>query len=171
MLSNIPDSLPPHFKNVYQSYEPYFDAMSLLPIDFIAGDAGTSTLFAFHKKQLVDICSYMGSSPGMALGAQIAGAKNVWSVTGDFSFLAAGILGLNEIIGRNAPVKILIFNNKIAAATGGQPVPQVLIDTFIRGHREMITFLDSTMSKETTLQILEKMNATHFPQIGIVNIN
>ena len=168
---NIPESLPPHLKAVFQSYAPVFDAFAEIDKDFVAGDAGTATLYAFHKNQVIDVCSYMGGAPGMALGAHLAGAGRAWAFTGDFSFLAAGILGLNEIVARTAAVKMIIFNNHIAGTTGGQSVPNAVMENFIRGHAHLIRFLDPKMPKETLVRIMEEMNASPSPQIGIVNFS
>lgn len=170
IVQQIPDALPPHLRKTYESYATVFDAFREVDAHFVAGDAGTSTLYAFDRDQLIDICTYMGGAPGMSLGAYMAGAEKSWAITGDFSFLAAGILGWNEIIAQDAPIKVLVFNNGVAGATGGQPVPKRVILNFIRGHKEYIEIMDPSMSKSELLQVLEKMNESNKPQIGIVNI-
>jgi len=142
-----------------------------LKIDFMSGDAGTSSLFAFHSNQYIDACTYMGGSPGMALGAYLAGAKKSWSVTGDFSFLAAGILGLNEIISRNAPIKLLIFKNGVAAATGGQLIPENVFSNFIKGHEQLITVINSKENKEIILNKLARIHESNQPDICICDLN
>lgn len=171
VVQQIPGALPPYLRKVYESYATVFDAFREVDTHFVAGDAGTSTLYAFDRDQIIDICTYMGGAPGMSLGAYMAGAEKSWAITGDFSFLAAGILGWNEIIAQNAPIKVLIFNNGVAGATGGQSVPKRVILNFIRGHKEYIEIMDSGMSKFELLRVLEKMNESNKPQVGIVNIS
>lgn len=168
-VSNVLESLPMHLKAVVQSYAPVFDAFANIDKDFVAGDAGAAALYAFDKHQNIDVCTYMGGAPGMALGAHLAGASKAWAFTGDFSFLAAGILGFNEIVARAAAVKVIVFNNHVAGTTGGQVVPQAVMDNFLKGHSHLIQLLDPKMPKETLVRIMEKMNASSSPQIGIVN--
>ena len=167
----IPSALPPHLKKVFNSYEFFFDAFSEIKPDFVSGDAGTSSLFAFHHNSYIDACTYMGGSPGMALGAYLAGAKNSWSITGDFSFLAAGILGFNEIISRNAPIKIVVFRNGIAGATGGQNIPSAVFDNFIKGHSHLINNIEHNITNNNLVTRLEEINEVQKPQIIIVNLN
>ncbi|MBF0104297.1 MAG: hypothetical protein HQM16_03110 [Deltaproteobacteria bacterium] len=170
VVEDIPKKLPPHLKRIYQSYAPIFEAFGEIKADFVAGDAGTATLYAFHEKRFVDICTYMGGAPGTALGAHMAGADKSWALTGDFSFLAAGILGMNEIVSREAPVKTIVFNNGIAGATGGQTIPHGVLANFIRGHSHYIHFLDQKMPRAKLVKILEAINASDSPQVGIVKI-
>jgi TPP-dependent indolepyruvate ferredoxin oxidoreductase alpha subunit len=70
----------------------------------------------------------MGGSTALALGAHLAGVEDAWAVTGDFSFVAAGHLGLAEAYAREAPLKTLLLVNGEAAATGGQPLPRRALD-------------------------------------------
>ena len=165
---SFPEMLPEKLKTTFLSYQNVFEALSSLSPDFVAGDAGTSALYAFHEKKLVDACTYMGGAPGMALGAYLAGAKNVWAVSGDFSFLAAGILGWNEVISRSAPIKLILFFNRKADATGGQDLPASVMENFIEGHRKMIRMVraDETIPKIT--RILRAMNSSRKPEICVV---
>jgi TPP-dependent indolepyruvate ferredoxin oxidoreductase alpha subunit len=171
VLINFPERLPEKLRSAIDSYSSIFRVLDGINIDFMSGDAGTSSLFAFHKNQYVDACTYMGGSPGMALGAYLAGANKSWSVTGDFSFLAAGILGMNEIISRNAPIKIVIFKNGIAAATGGQPIPENVFSNFVKGHEKYITFISKKDEKEIIFNKLAKINESIQTEICICELN
>lgn len=170
ILGSIPQGLPPNLRQIFETYSPVFDAFGKIHRDFVAGDAGTATLYAFHERQYVDACTYMGGAPGMALGAHLAGAGKSWAISGDFSFLAAGILGVNEIISRDSPIKILVFNNGVAGATGGQVVPRDVMNNFIRGHSHIVRHLDVRMPAEKLIQILGEMNESTIPQIGIIAV-
>lgn len=171
VLMNMPDNLPPALRITYNSYAPFFQAFSGMNVNFVSGDAGTSSLYAFHKEQFVDVCTYMGGAPGMALGAFMAGAKKSWAVSGDFSFLAAGILGLNEIVSANAAIKLVIFNNGIAGATGGQKVPSSVMAKFINSYKEDIHEINNKMSKDVLHKELEKINESNKLEIVIFTVH
>ena len=165
MLYKIPESLPSHLQAIYGTYEFFFHGLSALSPDFIAGDAGTSTLYAFDPRKLIDACTYMGGSPGMALGAHLAGAKSAWSITGDFSFLAAGILGWNEIIARDSPIKLVVLVNGIAGATGGQAVPPAVLESFFEGNQKRTHVVSGKTTEEELRRIIGMVNESNSPQI------
>jgi TPP-dependent indolepyruvate ferredoxin oxidoreductase alpha subunit len=169
-MRELPRLLPPHLRAVYDSYGFFFEAFSKIEVDFASGDAGTSSLYAFDQNSSIDACTYMGGAPGMALGAHLAGAKRSWAFTGDFSFLAAGILGLNEIISKNAPVKVVIFNNGIAGATGGQEVPKRVFELFKNAHSPFLHTLTNGTNGEEITRILKVINDATIPQILVVGI-
>jgi len=167
----IPTALPHHLIKIYDSYGFFFNAFSNLKVDFASGDAGTSSLYAFHPSAPVDACTYMGGAPGMALGAYLAGAKKSWAFTGDFSFLAAGILGFNEIISRNAPIKLVIFQNGIAGATGGQDVPGRVLTAFRKAHQDLIHTISSNIQDLELIKQLEIINDADQPQVVLIDLN
>lgn len=140
-IKDIEQILPERIKIAYVSYKPFFDEFKKYRPSFVSGDAGTSALFSFAPYECIDTCTYMGGSPGMAIGAYIAGIKDAVSITGDFSFFAAGILGLNEAIIHKIPLKVIIFNNGKAQATGGQTVDGALINNLTRSFPESISAL------------------------------
>ena len=119
---------------------------------FVAGDAGTSALFAFAPFKCVDSCTYMGGGPGMALGAMLAGREDAICVTGDFSFLAAGILGFNEAIFHKIPLKVIIFNNGKAHATGGQELNPDLMNNFKKTFKDNLFELTPGKSTDSKIE-------------------
>ncbi|HXE73176.1 MAG TPA: thiamine pyrophosphate-dependent enzyme, partial [Candidatus Nitrosotenuis sp.] len=133
--------LPPRLPTVQEAlgpraepYEAVFAAFRRVRGPVVAGDTSLSTLFALPPWDCVDLCTCMGGSISLALGAMLAGFQDVWAVTGDFSFVAAGHLGLLEAAGRGLPLKVLIFWNGRAAATGGQPVDPALFEGILAGY-------------------------------------
>lgn len=93
----------------------------------------------------------------MAMGAMIAGVKDAVCITGDFSFLAVGILGFNEPIIHGGPLKLIIFNNGKAHATGGQELNPDLLDNFCRSYRKSIVSIKMNSAKEEEIETeLEK---------------
>ncbi len=132
-LPRIPDSLPGPWAAAVRVYSPLFDAFRAVRGAFVAGDTGVSTLFAFPPYDCIDVCTCMGASLALAVGARLAGLDAPWAVTGDFSFLAAGQLGLLEAVRRRTPIKVLILNNRQARTTGGQRIPGGLLETVLEG--------------------------------------
>jgi len=128
------DTLPPHWKPTLQAYQPWIEAaLAQGKAAFVAGDTGLSSLFGLEPWRAVDAIGWMGGSLPLALGALAAGHPSAWAITGDFSFLAAGHLGWQEARRRKLPLRVLLFDNGRAQATGGQLVDrdslcQLLID-------------------------------------------
>lgn len=152
IINDIRLALPERLKIEMAKYESFMKVFSKNRPSFVSGDAGTSSLFAFKPFSCIDTCTYMGGSPGMAIGAMIAGFDDAVSVTGDFSFLAAGILGFNEAINLNIPLKIIICNNGKALATGGQQLNPALIESFRRSYVESIIDLKLLNSKDDLIE-------------------
>lgn len=141
-IKDLREILPPTIKSEFSKYEKFFDVFKQIRPDFVSGDAGTSALFAFEPYCCVDTCTYMGGGPGMAIGAYIAGISSSLCITGDFSFLSAGVLGFNEALIHNIPLKLVIFDNGKAHATGGQEIPPVLMNKFKTANKDSITCLN-----------------------------
>jgi TPP-dependent indolepyruvate ferredoxin oxidoreductase alpha subunit len=95
-------------------------------------------LFAFPPFDCVDITTYMGGSVPLAIGAMLAGKKDVWGGTGDFSFIAAGHLGLVEAATRQLPLKLFILDNGAAVVTGGQPIEPGMLDCVLAGYADAV---------------------------------
>ncbi|HPC84174.1 MAG TPA: thiamine pyrophosphate-binding protein [Thermoanaerobaculaceae bacterium] len=59
-LPSVPDRLPPRFKATALQYAPLFDAFKQVkgPDAMVAGDAGTSSLFAFPPYESIDVTTY-----------------------------------------------------------------------------------------------------------------
>ena len=142
----IPEGMPPKFRPIIQAYMPVFDLLKTLrpDIDFIAGDTGTSTLFACPPYELIDAAAYYGGSIPLAAGALKAGARKTWAVTGDWAFTAAGHLGLHEAVQMGLPVKVLILHNRVAGATGGQPLNEAVFARLIGAYSEFVRRVDVT---------------------------
>ena len=118
---NCPGGLPPHLKHTAESYEPWIIAMKACGHDWVTGDAGTSSLFGLPPHLFMDVCTFMGGSIPLAIGASLAGNRTL-AVTGDFSFLSTASMSLLEAHRRNLSLNVAVFCNQKAAATGGQGV-------------------------------------------------
>lgn len=122
-IPRIPDTLPDKWKPTLERYIPLFSIFREFRGEVVAADTGITSLFACPPFDCVDLTTYMGGSVSLAIGAYLAGHKTVWAVTGDFSFISAGHLGLQEAIQRNIPLHVLLFDNGKAETTGGQIIP------------------------------------------------
>ena len=100
-----------------------------------------STLFALPPYDCIDVTTYMGGSVPLAMGAYMAGVSPAWAISGDFSFIAAGHLGLLEAVQRQIPLKILLLCNGKAETTGGQKIPEGLLERILRGYEEYVHFI------------------------------
>jgi TPP-dependent indolepyruvate ferredoxin oxidoreductase alpha subunit len=120
----IPDTLPDKWKPAIKRYIPLFSIFREFRGDVVAADTGITCLFGCPPFDCVDLTTYMGGSVSLAIGAYLAGHQNVWAVTGDFSFISAGHLGLHEALQRDIPLKVLLFYNGKAETTGGQLIPE-----------------------------------------------
>jgi TPP-dependent indolepyruvate ferredoxin oxidoreductase alpha subunit len=136
-LPRVPDDLPPQLRTTATRYAPFFDAFCAVRGDdaVVTGDAGTSALFGLPPYGCVDWCAYMGGSVPMGVGAAAARGGEVWALSGDFSFVSAAHLGLLEAVARGVALKVVVFADGAASATGGQPVPRALLDTVLAAYR------------------------------------
>ena len=122
VLPTVPDGLPAPWQPTLRDYRVFFDALRTVPRDFTSGDTGLCSLFGFPPYEAVDAVSYYGGAVPLAIGAWLAGREQAWALCGDFAFVAGGPLGLLEASHRHAPLKVVVFNNGRAEATGGQPL-------------------------------------------------
>ncbi len=145
-LPLLPDGLPEKFRSTILSCAPVFDILKGMrdEIDFIMGDTGISSLSVCPPWEIVDATTYYGGSIPMAAGALQAGERKAWAVTGDWSFAAAGHLGLHEAFRRELPVKVLIFHNGKAVATGGQVLDEDLFERLLKGYAAHVSRADVT---------------------------
>jgi TPP-dependent indolepyruvate ferredoxin oxidoreductase alpha subunit len=126
--------LPAHWQPTVQAYRPWFErALAGGRPAFVAGDTGLSSLFGLEPYRAVDAIGWMGGSVPLALGALAGGHPSAWAVTGDFSFVAAGHLGWIEARRRRLPLRVLLFDNGCAQATGGQPVEPETLRALLHG--------------------------------------
>jgi TPP-dependent indolepyruvate ferredoxin oxidoreductase alpha subunit len=135
-------ALPARWQPTLQAYRPWLErALAGGRAAFVAGDTGLSSLFGLKPYEAVDAIGWMGGSIPLALGALAGGHPSAWSITGDFSFVAAGYLGWIEARRRSLPLRVLLFDNGCAQATGGQPVESETLRTLLQGEdiREVLS--------------------------------
>lgn len=168
-LPTIPDSLPAAWKQVANLYAPLFAVFKDLRGEIVTGDTGISTLFAFPPYHCIDICTYMGGSIPLAIGAYLAGRRNVWAVTGDFSFIGAGHLGLVEAIQRNVPLKVLLFHNGRAQTTGGQPIPEGILKHVLGGYEPYLRHISNPQDAAEIEAVLGEANQAQEMRIVVAD--
>lgn len=168
-IPKFPDDLPPVYAGYMQPYAALMEVFKMYRGSVVFGDTGISTLFAFPPYNCVDICAYMGGSVAMALGAARSGIENVWAVTGDFSFIAAGHLGLIEAVNRNVNLKILIFKNNKAQTTGGQKINADTLGKILEGYKKYVHKIHNPQDTKEVNTILSRAAATNEMQIIIAN--
>jgi len=101
-----------------------FNALKKIKAD-VFGDIGCYTLGALTPIEALHACICMGASVGMAAGVGIArGSKRpVVGVIGDSTFLHSGVTGLLDAVYNQAPLCLIILDNRATAMTGGQQHP------------------------------------------------
>jgi len=169
LVPEIPDFLPTEWRQALQIYTPFFEAFRKLRGDVVVSDAGISTLFAFPPYDCIDICSYMGGSIPLASGVYLAGFKDVWAITGDFSFIAAGHLGLLEARQRKIPLKVVILNNHQALTTGGQPIPPGIVETILQGYKPFLVTIKNSQDPAAAEAVLKDVKQEHEMRIVVVD--
>ncbi len=171
-LPSIPDGLPPKFKPTAQTYQPVFDAFKKIKgaEAVAAGDAGTSSLFAFPPYDCVDLTTFYGGSIPLACGLYLAGHTNAWAVCGDFAFIAAAHLGLPEALQRQIPLKVIVFHNDIAAATGGQPIQPDVFEHVLGGWRDYVRSVRHDAAPAEIEQVLAEAKASGRLEIIVVEV-
>lgn len=167
-LPPVPDGLPAGWQTAVQPYLPFFEQFRHLRGPVVMGDTSLSTLFALPPYHCVDICTYFGGSIPLAAGAYAAGQKEVWALTGDFSFIAAGHLGLLEAWQRQLPLKVVIFANGRAQATGGQPVPEGVLAQVLAGYAPAVQWVERP---EEIRPVLERVKWSQKLEIVVVKID
>lgn len=168
-IPEIPSGLPAVYASYTKAYIPLMNLFREIRGEMVFGDTGVSTLFAFPPFECVDACSYMGGSVAMALGASQAGYKNCWAITGDFSFIAAGYLGLIEAASKNIPVKILILKNDKAQTTGGQPFDKNILMRILKGFGDFVYEIPNPHDEAHAGAILRKAAESEKMQIIVAN--
>lgn len=155
-LPTVPDQLPDAYRAVAEQYQPLLQTLADRPRAVTTGDTTVGTLFALPPAEAVDLCTYMGGSVPLALGAQTVGKTPAWAVTGDFGFVAAGHLGLLEAQERGLPLKIVLLDNGRAHATGGQPVAEEAVDTVLAGYTDHVTSLNTPTDPASCREALKR---------------
>jgi TPP-dependent indolepyruvate ferredoxin oxidoreductase alpha subunit len=108
----------------------------------------------------------MGGSLPLAIGAYLAGCRPAWAVTGDFSFIAAGHLGLIEAAWRNIPLKVLVLWNGKAETTGGQRIPNGALERVLKGYEDHVICIHDPQNKDEIEEVLER--AAHADELSLV---
>lgn len=168
-IPHIPEALPERWKPVAESYAPLFSAFKSLRGAIVTGDTGVSSLFAFPPYNCVDITTYMGGSIPLAIGASLAGYDDVWALTGDFSFIAAGLLGLPEAVQRHIPLKIVILYNGKAETTGGQPIPAGTLERTLRGYERFVRYINDPSDRRELERVLSEAREANELRIVVVD--
>jgi TPP-dependent indolepyruvate ferredoxin oxidoreductase alpha subunit len=165
-LPMIPESTPANWKKIVETYVPFFRVFKNYRGDVVTGDTGVSSQFCSEPWHCIDIVTYMGGSISLALGAYLSGHRNVWAVTGDFSFISAGHLGLMEAKLRGIPLKVVILYNGKASTTGGQTIPDGSLETVLEGYREFIRVIDDPTDEQNLEKTLK--NAADSQKMEII---
>ena len=168
-LPKLPESLPERYKESAEKYTPFFEIFKTIKRDITTGDTSISSSFAFPPYNAIDIVTYIGGSIPLAIGAYYAGNKKVWALSGDFGFLAAGHYGLLEALNRELPVKVVIFYNKSAGATGGQKIQKKTMLRILAGYDHFITHISNPSDPFEIQSVLEEVNSKDELQIVLVD--
>ncbi|HUS75592.1 MAG TPA: thiamine pyrophosphate-dependent enzyme [Methanothrix sp.] len=150
------EALPEKWMPAIEEYAIVFEALQSVKGEIAAGDTGLSTLFALPPYDCIDVTTYMGGSVPLALGAHMAGVSSAWAISGDFSFIAAGHLGLLEAVQRKIPLKILLLCNGKAETTGGQTIPEGLLDRILLGYKEYVYFIHDPLDRREVESSIRK---------------
>ena len=169
VLIQVPDELPAHSKDAVKRYQQFFNIFQKFKGDIVTGDTSSSSSYALPPYDAIDIVTYIGGSIPLAIGAYLAGNKYTWAMTGDFGFIAAGHIGLLEASLRHIPLKIVIFNNKQAAATGGQPIHRTTLYKILAGYEKNILNISNAEDPFEISQILDEAAQAEELRIVIVN--
>ncbi|MDX1917810.1 MAG: thiamine pyrophosphate-dependent enzyme [Candidatus Caenarcaniphilales bacterium] len=165
----IPDGLPDPARQSAKKYQAFFDCFrQIRGSSLVAGDTSLSTLYGFAPYHCIDTVIYMGGSLPIAIGLQLASKSTCWALTGDFGFISAGQLGLIEAKQRQLPLKVVIFHNQIAGATGGQPVNSEILWDTLASYEEHIIKTKSTQDSQVMLEILESISKSNQFQILVL---
>jgi TPP-dependent indolepyruvate ferredoxin oxidoreductase alpha subunit len=168
-LPRIPDDLPEAYQHTARSYMPIFEVFRKLRHRIVTGDTGISMLFAFPPYHCIDLGTYMGGSIPLAIGAYLAGYHDAWALTGDFAFVAAGHLGLVEATNRGIPLKVLVFSDGKASATGGQPVQNRVLNCVLRGYESYLRRINNPQDKTEIEAILTEATQAHEMRIVLAD--
>jgi TPP-dependent indolepyruvate ferredoxin oxidoreductase alpha subunit len=165
----LPESLPDKWKPAVANYAALFEVFHSIRGPLVAGDTGISSLFGCEPYNSIDITTYMGGSLPLAIGGWLGGQREVWALSGDFAFIAAGHLGLLEALQRKIPLKVMILDNGKAETTGGQPVPENLLDIVLSGYQTYRRDIHNPQDKFEVEAVLKE--ARQAPELRVVVAN
>ncbi|MBW6470545.1 MAG: indolepyruvate ferredoxin oxidoreductase [Methanosarcinaceae archaeon] len=115
-------------------YMPLYHILHDLDV-MVAGDLGCSVRSAPAPLEAVDTGFALGSSIAVACGFEKKGI----AVIGDFGLAHSGIIGLINAVHCGFDVVVIVLQNKVAAMTGGQDVPD-LTDVVRAGVADVTSF-------------------------------
>ena len=105
--------------------------------------------------QAIAVTTYYCGSLPLAIGAYWADRRGVWAITGDYTFVAAGHMGLIEAVSRNIPLKVLVLYNGCAMTTGGQPLPDNVFNHVISGYQSYVRHIKSPWDIDSIQSVLK----------------
>lgn len=156
----IPDCLPDKWQWFEKQYRNLFSVFKSHRGKVVFGDTGMFTLFSFPPYNCIDISCYMGGSSPLAIGAHLVKHTPVWSISGDFAFIAAGHIGLPEAVARKIPLKIMILKNGIAQTTGGQKIPDGVLEYVLGSYKNYVRPIKNPMDKNEVADVFEEANSS-----------
>ncbi|MBE0647195.1 MAG: hypothetical protein IH596_05360 [Bacteroidales bacterium] len=165
----IPDGTSENWKKAVEKYIPFFSVYKKFRGEIVTGETGISSQFCADPWHCIDIVTYMGGSIPLAMGASLAGRKNVWAIMGDFSFISAGPLALLEAKLRKLPLKAVILDNCKAVTTGGQDVDPGALDICLAPYREYLMHVADPNDQSELEKVFRIMTESEEMKILVVN--
>jgi indolepyruvate ferredoxin oxidoreductase alpha subunit len=150
-------------------YLELYDVLGSLDVP-VAGDLGCSVRTAPPPMEVVDIAYSLGSSIAAATGFTEKGI----ALIGDFGLVHTGLQGLIEALYHNKGVLVVVLQNKIAALTGGQAVPDMtgvvqtlvpytrILDIRNTGKDELATIIKTELRKDGVSVIMARAKCTKY---------
>jgi len=169
MIPTIPGATSDNWKKAVEAYEPFFKVYKKYRGEVVTGETGISSQFSADPYRCIDIVTYMGGSIPLAMGIYLSGKKNVWAISGDFSFIAAGPLGLLEARLRNIPLKVVILDNGKAVTTGGQPIADDALEICLAPYRDQLLHINNPDDAEELERAFKVMTRNDDLRILVVN--
>jgi TPP-dependent indolepyruvate ferredoxin oxidoreductase alpha subunit len=169
-LRPLSQILPEKWRPAAEKYAPIFEALKTAKGEIATGDTGLSTLFALPPYDCIDLTTYMGGSIPLAIGAYMAGVRPAWAVSGDFSFIAAGHLALLEAVQRRIPLKILLLYNGRSETTGGQTIPNGLLEHVLCGYEERVRLIHDPSDSAEIEATIEEASSSQELRIVVADL-
>ena len=101
-------------------YMPLYELLGQLDTK-VAGDIGCSIRSASEPLRAIETGYSLGSAVSVACGFKEKGI----ALMGDFALAHSGIVGLINAVHRNFEMVVIVLQNRVAAMTGGQDVPDL----------------------------------------------
>lgn len=168
-VPSIPEGTSENWKKAVQRYEPFFRVFKKYRGGIVTGETGVSSQFCANPWHCIDMVTYMGGSVPLAMGALLAGAKNVWAISGDFSFISAGPLGLLEARLRHLPVRLVILDNGRAVTTGGQEVDAEALELCLAPYHSSVIRIENPDDATALEHAFGEMTSGNELKILVVN--